>query len=291
MPNDNEEIESDPINYALHLLQSMEEKGKLLSKESRKLEEAGQNAADLARAVMPFVKYTDPQRLEPFINDLEVTNRQFDHALAHLHEITPSAVGSTDGTITASVSSTFSTTVILPFLPPSDRVSGITALAKLDAVLNRAADEQEVMSLMRSFGLNRAPKGKKSPLSLFTTAYRAFKTPITEDNPASTSLIPLRESIRLTIDHFLKRRIHQEETKTEISKITSIGSQLAYDAISSDIIESWAQQWYELLNKYLSSAKDQDFSREEWQSRLRHVTLWLKAFLSGLDPLKVNRKK
>jgi len=289
MSNKNNKPEPDSINYLFHLVQSAEEKGEQLSREGKKLDETGQNFADFARSVKPLLQYTPPGNLESIINDFEVANKSFDFALAHLSAINPVAIDSTSGTATVSVSGVFTPANILPWVPTSEQHTAEKALVRLWNVLNVAADEDDVVALMKSLGLNRAPKGQKNPLSQFVTAHQAFKTPVTPDNPISTSLLPMRESIRLTIGHILKKRPYQEEAKTEIAKVTSIGRQFAYDTISPDTIDSWAQQWNELL-KQLSAAKEKDNTREEWQDRLTQATLWLKAFLSGLDPNKVNRK-
>jgi hypothetical protein len=163
------------------------------------------------------------------------------------------------------------------------------SIIRLQDVVHRAADEEEVISLMKELGFNRAPKGRKSPVSLFSTAHKAFQAPVSSDNPVSTSLIPMREAIRLIIDQLLKKRPKQEEAKNERAKILSIGTHLRRNSIPQEMAESWAQQWNELLD-YLSPAKEQDMSREEWRFKLKQASLFLKGFLGGLDPKKVNRK-
>ena len=128
-------------------------------------------------------------------------------------------------------------------------------------------------------------------MSLFITAHQAFKAPVTSDNPIITSLIPIREAIEHSIERLLKKRLYQEEAKSWASKIRSIGKQLRYDSIPLETVESWAQQWTEMLDKQLSPAKDQDISRDEWRFRLQSATLFLKAVLSGIDPKKAKREK
>ena len=289
--NDNVEPPASALDYFSRLLNSAEEKGKQLSEESRKLTQSGQQIADMARAIRPIAQFVPPNGLELLINDWEVVNKQADQALGQVKIFSSGSINSTAGTAALSTSSIFNPSVILPQVPPSERFSAEESIIKLQYVLNRAADEQEVISLMIELGLDHAPKGRKSPMSLFITAHQAFNVPVTPDNPIITSLIPIREAIEHTIEYLLKKRPLQEETGAWVAKIRSIGKQLKHDAVPLETIESWAKQWAEMLDHQLSPAKEQDISRDEWHSRLQQATLFLKAMLTGLDPQKVNRKK
>lgn len=102
-----------------------------------------------------------------------------------------------------------------------------------------------------------------------------------------TSLIPMRESIRSAINVLLRRRPKQEKARNEWAKIVSIGKQLKRDGLPKSIVNSWAAQWTNALKTYLSPAKEEDISREEWRRRLARSTLFLNGFLGGLDPSKL----
>src|SRR5262245_40247088 len=121
---------------------------------------------------------------------------------------------------------------------------------------------------MELLGLDTSPEGIKSPLELFQTAHEAFSKPVANSNPIITSLIPMRESVRLTIDYLLKRRPKQEKTNKEWDKIISIGNQLSRALISEEQIRSWAGIWISELKNSLSPAKEQDVSRDEWSNRI-----------------------
>ena len=288
---DDSRTDMNSLEHLSNLLKAAEEKGKRLAEESRKLTQSGQYIADLADATKSAIRFVRPRNVEFLITDWEVVNSQEDQALAHITKVSIASVNSTAGTAAFAIGSYFDPNMILPHVPESEQAVAQQSIMTLRYVVNRAADEQEVVSLMNQFGLNRAPKGKKSATSLFGTAHKAFESPVSSDNPVSTSLIPLREAVRVTIDELLKRRPVQKETKTEVAKISSIGGQLKRDTIPQETVESWAQQWSELLDRHLSTAKEQDISRAEWQFRLQQATLFLKAFLGGLDPEKVNRKR
>ena len=126
-------------------------------------------------------------------------------------------------------------------------------------------------------------------MELFITAHETFAKPVLNSNPISTSLLPMRESIRLTIDFLLKHRREQEKTKNEGEKISSIGHQLAHDSISDEQISTWATIWYSELDNSLSPSKEEDISRTEWQKRLVKSTHFLKSLLSGIDPTKLRK--
>ena len=118
------------------------------------------------------------------------------------------------------------------------------------------------------------------------TGLDAFKAPVDEYNPISTSLIPNREAIESSISRLLGQRRMQEETKNWYAKIFSIGRQLRRDGISTEIIEGLAHQWEFLLDKRLSPAKNQDITRGEWETRIEEVKVWFRSFLEALDSKK-----
>jgi hypothetical protein len=283
--------ESDPVDHLTNVLKAVEEKGERLSEMGRTVTQSGQFMVDLARAAESVIKYAPPRNIEFLISDWEELDAQADQALNHLGGINFASINSIAGTAALSSGSSFDPAAFNSFTPQSKWTVAEESISNLRSVINRATDEQEVLALMKEFGLNRAPKGKKSASALFTTAHQSFKVPVSPDNPISTSLIPIRESIHICIDQLLKRRLTEEEAKGETAKIVSIGKQLKRDSIFLETAHSWSQQWYELLDRYLSTSKDQDISREEWQFRLQQATLFLMAFLGGLDPDKVNRRK
>jgi hypothetical protein len=161
------------------------------------------------------------------------------------------------------------------------------ALENFNQVSERAANAEEVIHLMLSLGLDVAPPGRKSPLEQFKTAHSAFTAPVADSNPIVTSLIPMREAIRASIDMLLKRRPKQEKTRNEWTKIVSIGKQLKRTGLHDSIVNSWAFQWTTALKTYLSPAKEEDISRDDWRNHLVRSTLFLKGFLGGIDPLKL----
>jgi hypothetical protein len=165
------------------------------------------------------------------------------------------------------------------------------ASEQLSYVIDKVADKESVVTLLRQFRLDTAASGKQSPLTLFETAWAAYEKPPTLNSPASTSLIPMRECINETIEALLRRRPRQEGTGNQRSKIISLGTQLAYASIPPKAIEALADRWHLKdrvgLVDELSDSKDKALSREAWRSTLRRATLLLRELLQSLDPAKL----
>ncbi|MFC1929703.1 hypothetical protein ACFLW6_02395 [Chloroflexota bacterium] len=159
------------------------------------------------------------------------------------------------------------------------------AAQRLSAVIDRQADKDHVLSLMRQYDLSRAPAGQKSPEELFQTAWTAFERPVSSGSPVSTSLIPMRECINATVATLLRRRPKQEQTKRS-EKILSIGNQIAHNTIAWSMIQS-LQNRHDSIMDNLSAAKQSDFTREPWGDLLRQATLFLRQFFETLDRTKM----
>lgn len=284
------ETESDPENILDRILEDVEEKGKRITDIGRNLTEEGQSMADSANATREVVHVVKiPPNIEFLIDDWNLANQQADIVIDQLGKIDVPTFNSTSGTAGSSASASFEEASLLLIVPKEDHPRLVMALENFYKVSERAVDADEVGNLMKSLHLDQAPTGRKSALEQFEIAHAAFKTPVADRNPIATSLIPMRESIRAAIDSLLQMRPKQEKTKNEWSKIESIGRQLKRNSLPDEIITSWANQWKYYLQKYLSPAKEDDISRDEWRRRLVSSTLFLKGFLSGLDPAKLKK--
>ena len=179
---------------------------------------------------------------------------------------------------------------------PIDKQAEIRASSEqLGQVIDQVASMENTLLLLRQFGLNKAPIGKKSSVELFETAWAAFEKPVTPDDPDITSLLPIRQCINETIKALIQLRPFQEPAGSQYDKVVSIGKQLKHDGISVDEIKSLAHIWYQkegkgLVDK-LSGSKDIKITREEWRSSLRRATLFLTELLQSLDPAKLRKRK
>ena len=200
-------------------------------------------------------------------------------------------VSSSTGTATvAIIQSLVDSPRIIPINPgkttPIISPATTAAIGKLMRVLSRKGDVSSLFTLMQKYGLDVPAPGEKSPVELIRVGVASFEGPITDDNPVSTSLIPIRDAINLSIEKLLRQRPCQEEAKSQYAKIKSIGNQLKNDDFSNEEVESWAKQWVDLNDKSLSSSKTENITREEWENRMNETFTWFKSFLEGLDPQK-----
>lgn len=171
-------------------------------------------------------------------------------------------------------------------MTPEKQEEARFASDQLSNVIGRVADKDNVLFLLKQYGLVTVTRGKKSAAELLETAYSAFERPVTYENPTITSLIPMRECINGTIVELLRRRLKQEPVKSQGDKIFSIIRQLARNSVPESAAENLAHRW-ECLVDELSSSKQTDCSRDQWADCLRRSTLLLLELLQSLDPSKV----
>lgn len=149
----------------------------------------------------------------------------------------------------------------------------------------------KIREILCRFHLDKAPSGRRSPLELFNIAIEAYESPGSDD-PAITSLLPLRESISSAIKTLLRFRPKQEESgKSDKQKIISIGNQLKKDITSSDMVIKWTEEWHKINNEDLSDSKDSNISRKDWTARLFRAANFFYGFLSGLDDSKFRKTR
>jgi len=197
-------------------------------------------------------------------------------------------VYSTSGTASISFMDSLNPTFVLPLNDPSKHEVIISKYHEVENITQRDVNEKDIINLLIEFGFDKSLKERKSALEHFKIAISAFKKPISDDNPVSTSLIPMRECIKTIIDGLLKCRPVQVKTRNEYNKIISIGEQLKKDTIPKELIASIANKWTIILDRYLSTAKEAKISRDEWNHRIIQSMLFLKSFLSALDSKKCN---
>jgi hypothetical protein len=284
-----EEHEGDPAKELDSVLGGVEDKGLKLVKVGRQYVKAGQDMADVAGATRKLVQIVKaPPNVEHLLSDWEEASVKAGSLLAHLESGDVTSVWSASGTAAYTSSDTASySEQYFRLVPEGQHPELVSAITDLNSVLERSADEEEVVRLMTSLGLDAAPAGEKSAVELFRTAHAAYAAPVTDTDPIATSLLPARESIRQVILGLLRRRPKTEETKKEWDKIISIGMQLKYDSIPRTQVSAWAYQWTSRLRYDLSPSKKEDITRDEWRIRLVRATLFLKGFLSGIDPSKL----
>jgi hypothetical protein len=279
--------DEDQKDKLKRLMQEGGQKGQEIFKKSSEFGQFGHQMADMANAGQEVLEYVIPSRvdLQPKIDAWQFLNQQGDDILQRFTSISmPTA--STAGTASAYAMTDFARPDTVINFVEYDKQNGVRIAAqRLSAVIDRQADKDHVLSLMRQYDLSRAPAGQKSPEELFQTAWAAFERPVSLGSPASTSLIPMRECINATVATLLRRRPKQEQTK-RTEKVLSIGKQIAHSTIPWSNIQS-LQNRHDSIVDNLSAAKQKDFARDAWGDLLRRATLFLRELLETLDRAKM----
>ncbi|HWR67217.1 MAG TPA: hypothetical protein VN364_13950 [Bellilinea sp.] len=155
--------------------------------------------------------------------------------------------------------------------------------------VSRPELKEETSQLLIKWGFDVGAHNDKSPLELFTTAHTAFERPISNTNPAITSLIPIRSCIELVIGRLKELRPKTPNAKG-IRDIILIGDQLKSDLLDNSIVKEWDTQWRSLSDD-LSPAKYDEMNYDEWRKLLFDATRFLHSFLDGLDNTKARQPK
>ena len=283
MPN-----QQQPKEEVARLIRKSRRKSRDIVERASDLLQWSQYMADLSDASDKVVQYPSPSRIdwENTIGSWQHLNEQQDNILASIGPVSIERVISSGSAVAYAMTDFAKPDNLIRNVSIEKREEARSAAEQLGQVIDRLANKDRVLSLLRQFGLTSAVPTKKSPAELFEIAWAAFGKPVTQSSPVVTSLIPMRECINATIAALLRRRPKQEPAKSRPDKIVSIGSQLARDGISPADIESLADRWTKLVDE-LSGSKQKDCSREEWQASLRRGTLFLMEFLQSLDPAKM----
>ena len=256
--------------------------------DNRKIEQNLQSTFDRGRVTKPMVDFLDQKEVS---NQFQYWN-EVNNQLGSITPISGSLFSTTD--YMAGTASTSSASVIGFVSQNHQTLSEINGFSDIWEDYNNVVTGTDVIGKIRDilcdFHLDNGPSGELSPLELFNTAIDAYNSPVSDNNPAITSLIPLRESISSTIKTLLKFRPKQEKTgSSDRNKIISIGEQLKKDFTSSDMVDKWAEEWHKINDEYLSDSKESSLSRPEWTARLFRAASFYYGFLSGLDHSKFRK--
>jgi hypothetical protein len=246
-----------------------------------------QEIIDEANVTSPVIPFIHPQDTESLINIWSSVYDQVSRINTGIGNIYPST-DSASGT--ATVSTTTITRVFTNNGLISDDPEFPSAWMPYVEFTSRPSQKDDTTQLLKDFGLDTPHKpNEKSPLELFETAHTAFAKPVTQDNPVSTSLIPLRGCIDNAVQSLLLMRPYQEETGGWKKKIISIGKQLKKDSLPDNVIDELAEECHSLIND-LSGAKTGNISREDWLIWLNRGTSFLNSLLKGLDSSKLVKR-
>ncbi len=246
-----------------------------------------QEIIDEANMTHPLIPFIQPQDTEGLISVWSSVKDQISKLNMNLDTI---QVTTDSASSTATVSGTIISGAYTNNRLSVDTPDFQSSWKPYVAFLSRPSQKDDVTRLLKEFGLDVPHQpDEKSPLELFETAQEAFARPITQDNPVSTSLIPLRECIGSVIQSLIFMRPTQEEAGNWKKKIISIGKQLKKDSLPDEVINELAEECHSLIND-LSGFKTGDIEREDWLIWLNRGTSFLNSLLKGLDSSKLVRR-
>jgi hypothetical protein len=266
-----------------------EELGRKISDFGREVITEGQKIIDQANATRNIVSQLPPDYpRENLIIDFDQINQAYGYALAQLNLSKEPLIAASGLSSTAYVNTTSNLSMehFSTFIPPEQLPPIAEAVTHLINIVSLPNSRDDVLSIIAYLQLDATPRGKKRPSEQITIAFNAFEQPVTDTNPVSTSLLPMRESIETIISELLRRRPTQEKAGNDYQKIISIGMQLRRAKVVDALVHTWADQFVSITNE-LSGTKRADITRDEWAQRLKRAILFLDGFLKGLDPVKV----
>lgn len=246
-----------------------------------------QEIIDEANMTNPLIPFIQPQDTEGLINIWSSVTDQVSKINTNLGSIYPST-DSASGT--ASISSATISRAYTNDRLITDNPEFPSVWMPYVEFVSRPSQKDDAIQLLKEFGLDIPHQpDEKSPLELFETAHEAFARPVTQNNPVSTSLIPLRGCIDNAVQSLILMRPHQEESSGWKKKIISMGKQLKKDSLPDDVIDELAEECHSLIND-LSGFKTGDIEREDWLIWLNRGTSFLNSLLKGLDSSKLVRR-
>jgi hypothetical protein len=295
-PNDEDLKNKSPLNKFKGLLDKGEEIGKDIANQGRERTEVGQKLEDLSRSVKNVLNILPNNvhlpGIEEAIGDWTEHIDQSQYERDSYGSTRFLMLNSTGGTSIFSSGTMFDG--VEPLLSNELKTEFNLAVQGFYEVVDRSAEKEKVLELMRKFQLNKSFHGRYSSANQFEIAYDAMNRPVSERiDPANTSLIPMREAIETALDHLLFLRPIRsnirdvEGPNKDWRKIKAIADQLKRDGVPKGQIQSWARDWQSLKKGLLSPAKTEKIDREEWRNRINKATIFVIGFLSGLDPDKL----
>jgi hypothetical protein len=155
-----------------------------------------------------------------------------------------------------------------------------------------AARPQEYIStvnLLKELGLDQARGTFINAYEQFETANKAFLVNASSANQATTWLIPMRECILTVLDIIIKQTSPQKRVKGVNNKVMHILQLKARQGCDESHLKNLAEESDQLVEKHLTPSKQRSISRQDGERIFLSAMLWLKSFLSLIDPEKMNK--
>jgi len=138
--------------------------------------------------------------------DINRLNRKLDQVILKFAKPDMDSLYTSTGATYFSIVDELNPNNVLPLNDKSSHRNLRQKYDKIKEITQKETTEKEIIEIMHYLKIDTNMKGIKSPIEQFRIAQSAFKNPVQDNNPISASLIPMRESIKCTIDYLLKHR-------------------------------------------------------------------------------------
>lgn len=154
----------------------------------------------------------------------------------------------------------------------------------METVSKQDLADKAVVSMKR-LGLDKQAKGHRSAVEMLVEAKAAVDNPPVAD-AANAVLMPLRESIDITVSELLKRRPEQGKMKGWKDKIVAIGADCGRSALPTTYFDKCGDDASTLWSE-LSAAKQAVLDRTQVIALFHRGVLTLNTLLEGIDERKL----
>lgn len=181
------------------------------------------------------------------------------------------------------------TGMLIPFtepnvqqLPPHKQEEARDIQTAWHDLARRSGLREQTLESYCFLGLDKTSRGKFA-MQQFDSAWEIH---LQMPSSPTSSLIPMREAIDVSLGELLRMRPHQEESKP--NKIIKLLGQVR--AVYVPEVEMWRlQDRYTEVHDRLSAAKGNVIMRSEENTLMVEATLFLNQLLKAIDPAKLRK--
>lgn len=255
--------------------------GKEIASKGRELASEGQSLTDWAEAVKDASKeISDPAYLRNLVYRWGIAGDTAQKLNSNLMHVAGHALSSTASLASAG-------TLWIGNVPAAGEIT--TAAKRIRDLAGKPEVYTSVAAFLRELCIDQAHGNFLSALQHFETAHSEYRINAASPNQATTWLIPIRECILAVLDSLLKRTIPQKKVSGVDKKVMHVLTVAAKVGYQQGHVENVANECKRLLDEGLSPSKHKALSRSEGESLLLAATMWLRAFLSMVDPGKLKK--
>jgi hypothetical protein len=264
-------------------LDSASQLGKEIAAKGREIASEGQNLSDWADATKDAAKsVNDPSLLGSLVQNWLMATDTARGLSSYLSIVPNQLLAST------SSAASMGSLMILGFGAPTESASA-KAVQRIKDMATRPEVYNSVVALLKELGLDHAHGNFLSALQHFKTAHTEYMVNAASHRQGTTWLIPIRECILTVLDALIRQIVPQERVKGIDNKVLHILEHFSVSGSQEEHIRNLSAECKRILEEGLSSSKQKMLSRSESESILLEATMWLRSFLTLIDPGKLRK--